>query len=221
MAFDSLKPNTSQTLGDAVTSARENQNDMDTRLTAHIANESDAHNMDELIASKSSFEAHAADTESAHGIGYVSGRVTALESETATARGTASTLGTRLNVGLEQSGAVKLSGLASKWLDNGDTPTFIGATSFTVPGDRTKVYLAGVVCRFTVEEGYVYGAVATASFAASSTTVTLSTSYPVLDSSLAKVEISLLAFDDTIAATVAAMDADLTALTARVAALEA
>lgn len=221
MAFDSLKPNTSQTLGDAVTSTRENQNDLDTRLTAHIANESDAHNIDELITSSASYAEHAANTETAHGINYLAGRATALESEMTTARGTASTLATRLNVGLEQSGAVKLSGLASKWLDNGDAPTFIGATSFTVAGDRTKVYLAGVICRFTVEDGYVYGAVATASFAASSTTVTLSTSYPVLDSSLAKVEISLLAFDDTIASTVAALDADLTALTARVAALEA
>lgn len=221
MAFDTLKPNTSQTLGDAVTATRENLVDLDTRLTAHIADESTAHDIDTLIAGKAAYEAHAADTETAHGIGYVSGRVTALESETATARGTASTLGTRLNVGLEQSGAVKLSGLASKWMDNGDAPTFIGATSFTVPGDRTKVYLAGVICRFTVEEGYVYGAVATASFAASATTVTLSPSYPILDSSLAKVEISLLAFDDTIAATVAALESDLTALTARVAALEA
>lgn len=221
MVFDPNTPSTSQNIGDIVASTRTNLAELFAMISEHVANQTDAHDIDTLLASAAAFASHALDTSSAHGVGYLAGRTTALESELGTARGTASTLGSRLNTGLEPSGAIKLSSLASKWLDNGDVPTFLGATSFSVTGDRSKVYVAGAICRFSVQEGYVYGACATASYVGGVTTVTLSPQYPVLDPTLAKVEISLLAFDTTLFAAVAALDAELTTLTARVAALEA
>lgn len=209
MAFDPAKPNQSQTIGDAFDSARANDVDLDARQTAHEANNSNAHGIDALLASKADYDAHKANTSTAHGIDIIAAEAAATKSEVIAARGAKADLATRLAVALQSDGGIKLSSIASKWLDNGDVPTFISSTSFSVPGDRTKVYIAGVLLRCTVSATYAYAAIASRSFNGSITTVVLDPLYPILTGGLSKIEIGLIAWDNAVAAAATQNAADI------------
>lgn len=200
MTFDAAKPNTSQTIGDVITSALANLNDLNSRDVAHQADIAAAHGIDALITGKADYVAHKANTADAHGIGTIAAQAAAAQAEITTARGSCAALDTRLSVALHADGGIKLSSIASKWLDNGDVPTFLTGTTFSVPGDRTLVYLAGAILRCTVSASYVYAAIASRSSGAGVTTVVLDPLYPVLSSGLSKIEIALIAWDNAVAA---------------------
>lgn len=209
MTFDAAKPNTAQTIGDVIVSTLANLIAIYTELAAHEANLTNAHGIDALIASAADYTAHKANSTTAHGIDIVNALATAINAEVTAARGSQAALATRLAVALQADGGIKLSSIASKWLDNGDVPTYLTTTTFSVPGDRTKVYIAGVLLRCTVSATYAYAAIASSSFGAGITTVVLDPLYPVLTSGLSKAEIALIAWDNAVAAAATANAADI------------
>lgn len=71
-------------------------------------------------------------------------------------------------------------------------PTFLGATSFSVPGDQTSIFQVGRRTLTTNSGGVVYSSIATSVFAASKTTVTLVNDSGVLDAGLSQVSYGLL-----------------------------
>lgn len=86
---------------------------------------------------------------------------------------------------------------ANQWITSGVTPTFVTATSFTVPGDQTSEFHAGRRLQFTTTAGTVYGTIASSSFSVN-TTVTMLMDFPsVLDSGLTTVNLSILRADKT------------------------
>lgn len=220
MPFDTTKPNTSQTIGDVITSTNANLTDLNAREVAHEANQTNAHGIDALITSKADYVLHKANVTDAHGINVVAAAVASAQSEVTAARGAKADLATRLNVALQTDGGIKLSSIASKWLDNGDVPTFISTTSFSVPGDRTKVYIAGVLLRCTVSATYAYAAIASSAFGAGITTVVLDPLYPILTGGLSKVEIGLIAWDNSVANACTVNATNITALSGVVAGLK-
>lgn len=81
----------------------------------------------------------------------------------------------------------------SEWVDSGLVPTYINATSFSVPGDQTTVLQIGRRVRTTNTSGLVYSTIANSVFAAGITTVTLTNDSTVLDAGLSAVAYALLA----------------------------
>lgn len=79
----------------------------------------------------------------------------------------------------------------AEWLNMGDTPTFVDATHFTVPGNLTARYSVGRRVRATVTAGTVYGTITSSAYA-SVTTVTLSLDSGSLDSGLSEVDVGIL-----------------------------
>lgn len=79
-----------------------------------------------------------------------------------------------------------------EWLNLGDTPTYVSATQFTVPTNRTSVYTVGRRVRAFVTAGTVYGTI-TASAYTSLTTVTVAwDGSGALDSGLSEVDAGIL-----------------------------
>ena len=217
MAIDVTKPNRSQTIGDVIDSTRDNFDE----TQGHVDNATTAHGLAAILAAKTDYETtHKANTTTAHGLAAVLSQVETNRGEIATARGSKASLAARLTVSLQADGAIRLTSLASRWINNADTPTYISTTSFSIPGDRTAVYLAGVIIRATIPAGYVYGIVSSAVYAASVTTVSFDAAYPVLASGLSKVEIALLSFDNTLELAVATNAADILDLQSQISALE-
>lgn len=217
--IDITKPTvTGSTFGTTVSDTRANfekaaadVNGLEAARQAHEANVANAHGIDALIASKADYIDHKANTTTAHGIDAVAAVGAANLAELQGGRGVMSSLANRLDVALQSDGKMKISSLATRWIDNSDIPTYVSATSFTVPGDRTKVYLPGTILRLTVATGYVYGIVLSASFG-SVTTVTLEAGYAVLLASLSKVELALYAFANNLEAAIAQNAANIVAL---------
>lgn len=201
MPFDRNKPALSQTYGDMVLSTLANLIALFDEIVAHEA-DGNAHGLAPLIQERLDSIAHRADG-SAHGLGALNATVTAQGLEVATARGAAPTLAQRLAMGLNADGTPKLANLASKWITPGDVPTYLSATTFSVPGDRRLVFIAGAVLRCTVSGAYVYASVASSAFGAGVTTVTLDPAYPVLTAGLSALDLSLIAFDNSLASALA------------------
>lgn len=201
MPFDATKPSRGQTYGDAIDSIRENNNSLKLASSA-TDNTLVLADIPALKISTLDYAAHKLDLD-AHGNANTKLRVTSLESANFLAKGQRSTLAERLDEGLLPSGALKLSGLASKWINPGDVPTFINATTFSVPTDRRLVYIAGALLRFTVSSQLVYGSVSSSSFSLGVTTVVLDPGYPVLTSGLSGLEFALIAFDNNMASAIA------------------
>lgn len=78
-----------------------------------------------------------------------------------------------------------------EWLAYGDTPTYVSATQFTVPGNLTGRYSIGRRVRATVTAGTVYGTI-TGSAYTSLTTVTVALDSGSLDGGLSEVDVSIL-----------------------------
>lgn len=199
MPFDNTKPNTGQTIGDVIVSTLANLIAIYTELTVHTANDADAHGIDALITAAADYAAHKANITTAHGIDIVSALATAVNAEIVAARGSLPTLATRLAAALQADGSIRLSTLNNKWINNSDTPTYISPTSFSVPGDRTPVYIAGVQLRFTISGSYGYGPVASCSYSGGITTVVIDPAYPILTSGVSGVDIGLIAWDNAVA----------------------
>lgn len=79
----------------------------------------------------------------------------------------------------------------AEWLNMSDTPTYVSATQFTVPGNLTARYSVGRRVRASVTAGTVYGVI-TASAFGSVTTVTVSLDSGALDSGLSEVDVGIL-----------------------------
>lgn len=78
-----------------------------------------------------------------------------------------------------------------QWVDSGVTPTYVNATSFTVPGDQTSSFQVNRRFKATVTAGTVYGYISAAVFGAL-TTVTVVLDSGSLDSGLSAVQLGLI-----------------------------
>lgn len=199
MSFDGTKPNLAQTYGDAILSAQANDFDLDARVVAHVNDSSTAHGLASVLANVADYFLHKGNTTDAHGLAAVLTNVASVMAEVAAGRGSLSSLALRLAAALNADGSIRLGTLNNKWINNADTPTYISTTSFSVPGDRTAVYIAGVQCRFTISGSYAYAPVASRSFSAGVTTVVIDPAYPVLTSGVSGVDIGLIAWDNAVA----------------------
>jgi len=74
----------------------------------------------------------------------------------------------------------------SEWIASGLTPTYIGATSFSVTGDQTAIFTVGRRLKTTNTGGTVYSTISASAFS-SVTTVTVVNDSGTLDSGLATV----------------------------------
>ena len=81
----------------------------------------------------------------------------------------------------------------SEWVVSGFVPTYIDATSFSVPGDQTQMLQIGRRVRTTNTSGLVTSTISNSVFAAGITTVTLTNDSTTLDAGLTAVEYALLA----------------------------
>lgn len=81
----------------------------------------------------------------------------------------------------------------SEWVESGLVPTYISATSFSVPGDQTPILQIGRRLRTTNTSGLVYSTISNSVFAAGITTVTLTSDSTTLDAGLSLVGYALLA----------------------------
>ncbi len=83
----------------------------------------------------------------------------------------------------------------SEWVESGFVPTYISATSFSVPGDQTAILQIGRRLRTTNTSGLVYSTISNSVFAAGITTVTLTNDSTTLDAGLSLVAYALLSAD--------------------------
>ncbi|MDQ0571474.1 hypothetical protein QFZ42_003308 [Variovorax paradoxus] len=81
--------------------------------------------------------------------------------------------------------------VADQWIVFQATPTFVSATSFTVPGDQTQTFTYGTRVKTTNTGGIVYGTVVRSTFAAATTVVIVPDSGS-LDSGLSVVSVGLI-----------------------------
>jgi len=78
-----------------------------------------------------------------------------------------------------------------QWVASGLTPTYVSATSFTVPGDQTTDLHVGRRLKMSVTAGTVYGTIATTAYT-SLTTVTVTMDSGSIDSGISSVSWGLL-----------------------------
>jgi len=83
---------------------------------------------------------------------------------------------------------------SSEWTGSGATPTFVNATTFTVPGNLTSTFHVNRRIQASVSAGTVYGYVVSSAFT-SLTTVVVSLDSGALDSGLSAVNVALLRAD--------------------------
>jgi len=79
----------------------------------------------------------------------------------------------------------------TEWVALGATPSYISATSFSVPGNLTATLLADLRLQTTNTGGTIYSSVLTATFGGGLTTVTVNNDSGVLDSGIANVNVSI------------------------------
>lgn len=80
----------------------------------------------------------------------------------------------------------------SEWVESGLTPTYINATSFSVPGDQTGILQINRRVRTQNTSGFIYSLITNSVFAAGLTTVTLLNDSGTLDAGLSTVAYGLL-----------------------------
>lgn len=97
------------------------------------------------------------------------------------------TLGQIQNTGLK----ILNSNGTPEWLAFSDTPTYVSATQFTVPGNLTARYSVGRRVRASVTAGTVYGTIASSAYT-TLTTISLILDSGSLDSGLTEVDIGIL-----------------------------
>jgi hypothetical protein len=80
----------------------------------------------------------------------------------------------------------------SEWVASGLTPTYIGATQFSVAADQTAIFHVGRALRIVDAGGTDYGVVSAVSFGAGITTVTVAFDSGSLDSGVSAVSYSII-----------------------------
>lgn len=91
------------------------------------------------------------------------------------------------------SGINDTTGAQTEWVSSGFVPTFISATSFSVPGDQTGILQIGRRLRTQNTAGLIYSRITNSVFAATITTVTVVNDSGALDSGLSSVAYGLAA----------------------------
>lgn len=91
------------------------------------------------------------------------------------------------------SGVNDTSANQSEWVESGTVPTFISATSFSVPGDQTSNFQVGRRLRSQNTAGKIYSSITASTYTSPKTTVTVSNDSGVLDSGLSSVSYGILA----------------------------
>lgn len=86
---------------------------------------------------------------------------------------------------------------ADQWVVHQGTPTYVSATSFTVPGDQTLIFQVGRRVKTTNTGGTAYGTILSSAYVAPNTTVTLTNTSGVLDAGLSAVSYGLISPNDT------------------------
>jgi hypothetical protein len=81
---------------------------------------------------------------------------------------------------------------ATEWLANSWTPTYVSASSFTVPADQTAQYLVGRAVRAHLASGYVKAYVQAASFSAGTGLTTVTLDAAVLTNTLDETRLGIL-----------------------------
>lgn len=85
----------------------------------------------------------------------------------------------------------------SEWVDSGFVPTYISATSFSVPGDQTSILQVGRRLKTVNSGGTIYSGISTSTFGAGVTTVVVINDSGVLDVGLSSVAYGLISADNT------------------------
>jgi hypothetical protein len=94
-----------------------------------------------------------------------------------------------------------------QWIASGVTPTYVSATTFTVPGDQTTAFHANRRIKALVTAGTVYGYISASVFGAL-TTVTVVLDSGNLDTGLSSVQLGLITATNTSIRIIASMVAD-------------
>lgn len=81
---------------------------------------------------------------------------------------------------------------ASEWVASGLTPTYVGATSFTLAGDQRTEFHVGRRIQTTNSGGTIYSTITASSYSAPDTTVTVRNDSGTLDSGLSAVSYGIL-----------------------------
>jgi hypothetical protein len=79
-----------------------------------------------------------------------------------------------------------------EWINFGDTPTYVNATQFTVPGNQTANYTVGRRVKATVTAGTVYGTITTSAFTSATTVTVKWDGSGALDSGLSEVDVGVI-----------------------------
>lgn len=80
----------------------------------------------------------------------------------------------------------------SEWVASGLTPTYVSASSFTVPGNHTTLFTTNRRIQAKVSAGTVYGTISSSSFSSSTTVNVTMDAGQSLDAGLSVVNVSLL-----------------------------
>lgn len=83
------------------------------------------------------------------------------------------------------------SDATNQWASSGVTPTYVNATQFTVPGDKTSTFLVDRRVKVAVTAGTLYGYISASAYT-SLTTVTVVMDSGTLDSGLTMVDVGIL-----------------------------
>lgn len=83
-----------------------------------------------------------------------------------------------------------------QWIDSGVAPTYVSATSFTVPGDQTSAFVNKRRIKALVTAGVAYGTIYSSVFGALTTVTVVMDSTP-LDSGLSSVQLGLITPNNT------------------------
>jgi microcystin-dependent protein len=80
----------------------------------------------------------------------------------------------------------------SEWVASDLIPTYISATSFSVPGDNTTTFTVGRRLKIIISGSIVYSSILTSTFAAGKTTLTISNDSTAIDNTMSAVAYGLL-----------------------------
>lgn len=104
------------------------------------------------------------------------------------------TIWTRDNItGINDSATVELS----EWNDSGLTPTYVGATSFTLSGDQTTDFHGGRRLKITDSGGVQYSTITGSSYSNPNTTVTVANDSSTIDSGISDVDLGVVSAQNT------------------------
>lgn len=95
------------------------------------------------------------------------------------------------------SGVNDASVSVSEWVDSGFVPTYISATSFSVPGDQTGILQVGRRLKTVNTSGVIYSGISASVFGSGVTTVTVLNDSGTLDAGLSSLAYGLISADNT------------------------